>query len=41
MHKAIFPSKELELWGYIVIFACLWIANMGGVCGGGIVMPIA
>jgi uncharacterized membrane protein YfcA len=32
--------KELELWGMISIFACLWLANMGGVGGGGMVVPL-
>jgi uncharacterized membrane protein YfcA len=39
-HKEIFPLKELELWGFISIFAALWLANMGGVGGGGMCVPI-
>jgi uncharacterized membrane protein YfcA len=40
-HKDLFPMKERELWGMIVVFGCLWLANMGGVGGGGMVVPIA
>ena len=40
-HKDIFPMKELELWGMMVVFGALILANMGGVGGGGMVVPIA
>ena len=40
-HKDLFPMKERELWGMLVVFACLWLANMGGVGGGGMVVPIS
>ena len=33
--------KEFELWGMIVVMLCLILANMGGVGGGGMVVPIA
>jgi uncharacterized membrane protein YfcA len=33
--------KQSEFWGLIVVFIALWLANMGGVGGGGIVMPIS
>ena len=39
-HKDIFPLKQLELWGMMVIYAALWLANMGGVGGGGMCVPI-
>lgn len=39
-HKDIFPMKESELWGMIFTFGMLWVANMGGVGGGGIVVPV-
>ena len=39
-HKDIFPMKELELWGMMVVFGALWLANMGGVGGGGMCVPI-
>jgi uncharacterized membrane protein YfcA len=32
---------QLEYWGMIAVFAALWFANMGGISGGGIVVPIA
>ena len=40
-HKDIFPLKGLEFWGYIVIFLTLWFVNIGGVPGGGLVVPIS
>ena len=39
-HKALFPMKELEFWGMVTVFVILWTANMGGVGGGGMVVPI-
>jgi uncharacterized membrane protein YfcA len=32
--------KEMEFWGMVATFGCLWVANMGGTCGGGIMVPI-
>lgn len=39
-HKPLFPMKELEFWGMFTVFVILWTANMGGVGGGGMVVPI-
>ena len=33
--------KGMEFWGFTLVFWFLWYANMGGVSGGGIVLPIA
>ena len=33
--------KELEFWGFIVTFIVLWITNIGGMGGGGMVVPIS
>ena len=33
--------KGMEFWGLTFVFWFLWYANMGGVGGGGIVLPIA
>ena len=32
--------KEIEFWGMVVTFAVLWFANMGGVGGGGMLVPV-
>lgn len=32
--------RESEFWGLILTFLLLWLANMGGVGGGGILIPI-
>ena len=34
------PLKSEEFWGMLAVIVFLWIANMGGLGGGGIVMPI-
>jgi len=39
-HKELFPMKGLEFWGFIAVFWILWLANMGGVGGGGMLVPI-
>jgi len=39
-HKSLYPMKGVEYWGMIAIFWALWVFNMGGVGGGGIVIPI-
>ena len=41
IHKQLFPLKELEFWGFMAVFGCLWFANMGGMAGGGLVVPIS
>ena len=33
--------KELEFWGCIAVFIALWIANIGGMGGAGMVVPIS
>jgi len=40
MHKDILPLKGIEFWGLVLVFWFMWYANMGGVGGGGIVVPI-
>ena len=40
-HKSLWPMLQSEYWGMIAVFAALWFANMGGISGGGIVVPIA
>lgn len=32
--------KESEFWGFIAVFWILWIANMGGVGGAGMLVPV-
>ena len=32
--------KQQEWWGMVFVFAILWLANMGGIGGGGTVVPI-
>ena len=39
-HKKLFPLLEWELQGMFAVFVFLWFANVGGVSGGGIVVPI-
>ena len=39
-HKDLWPMKGLEFWGMIATFFMLWIANMGGIGGGGTLVPI-
>ena len=31
----------LEYWGYIFVLLWLWLSNMGGIGGGGVVVPIS
>ena len=40
-HKDLFPLKEAEFWGIMMVFFLLWQANLGGVAGAGMVLPIA
>jgi hypothetical protein len=39
--KAVFPMHQQEFWGMIMILLMLFYANVGGVAGGGVVVPIA
>jgi len=39
-HKELWPMKGLEFWGMIATFWMLWVANMGGIGGGGTLVPI-
>jgi len=32
--------KPMEFWGFVACFAILWAANMGGVGGAGMLVPI-
>jgi uncharacterized membrane protein YfcA len=41
VHKELYPLEEVEFGGFIVVFAIIWLANMGGIGGGGMVIPIA
>ena len=41
VHKNLFPMFQLEFWGYSAVFWCLWFTNMGGMGGGGMLVPIA
>mgnify|MGYP006105654035 CR=1 FL=1 len=40
VHKKIWPMKQQEFWGMIMVFAVLWVANMGGIGGGGMLVPV-
>lgn len=40
-HKSVFPINNLEFGGFVLIFLQLWLANVGGIGGGGVVVPIA
>jgi len=40
-HKNIFPMKELEYYGMLVVMAILWITNMAGIGGAGLVIPLS
>lgn len=40
-HKHIFPMKPLEFWGLATTFVILWFTNMGGLGGGGSIVPIS
>ena len=39
-HKELWPMKTMEFWGMVVCFFVLWVANMGGVGGAGMLVPI-
>lgn len=41
LHKELLPMNQLEFWGMIVTFLILWITNIGGMGGGGMVVPIS
>lgn len=41
VHKGAFPMNVLEYWGYIFVLLWLWLSNMGGIGGGGVVVPIS
>lgn len=41
MHKAAFPMELMEFIGYMVVVIVLYIANIGGLGGGGVVVPTA
>jgi uncharacterized membrane protein YfcA len=32
--------KQQEFWGMVMVFAVLWVANMGGIGGGGMLVPV-
>lgn len=40
VHKKLWPMKQLEFWGMASVFAILWLANMGGIGGGGTLVPV-
>jgi hypothetical protein len=40
IHKDLWPLKTLEFWGMIVSFWVLWLANMAGVGGAGMLVPV-
>lgn len=40
-HKDIFPMKPMEFWGLVLTFVILWFTNMGGLGGGGSIVPIS
>ena len=40
VHKELWPLKPMEFWGFVVVFGTLWVANMGGVGGAGMLVPI-
>ena len=41
MHKPVSPIEELEFWGHFLVFVFLWYGNVGGIPGGGILVPIS
>lgn len=40
-HKLLYPMKPLEFWGLVTTFVILWFTNMGGLGGGGSIVPIS
>ena len=38
-HKDLFPVKTQELWGMIGTITVLFIVNIGGISGGGTMVP--
>ena len=40
IHKELFPIKEIEIIGLVIIFLTSALSNAGGVGGGGLVIPI-
>lgn len=41
MHKVVAPMKVREFWGMIMVIIILMITNIGGIGGGGTVVPVA
>ena len=39
-HKSIFPISKTEFFGLFVLSALIGMANVGGIGGGGITVPI-
>ena len=39
-HKDMFPLKEIELVGLFLIMTLLFITNIGGIGGGGTIIPV-
>jgi uncharacterized membrane protein YfcA len=37
--KPLFPMLPLDFWGMMVTIGLLWVANMGGIGGGGLMVP--
>lgn len=40
MHKNVFPPNALEIGGVIILPLLLGFANIGGVGGGGLIIPV-
>ena len=40
-HKDLWPMEPLEFWGMLFVFGIIWITNIAGLGGGGIVVPIS
>ena len=40
-HKSVFPMQPLDFFGMIMTFLGLYYANIGGLGGGGLIVPIA
>ena len=33
--------KEIEYWGMLTVMAVLWVTNMGGLGGAGLIIPLS
>lgn len=40
MHKSVFPIYPMEFLGMVVLPALMGMANVGGITGGGLTVPL-